>query len=194
VEIPEQGEPQLPGLVLAIEEPELYQHPSRQRHMASVLLQLAQGSIPGVDKRTQVIYSTHAPLFVGLDRFEQIRLLRKENADPGKPKVTRVAKAELGCVAEEIWKACGQQGEKHTADTLRPRLQAVMTPWINVGFFADVAVLVEGEDDRAAILGGLTGIPQPSLCVGWIPAYIGVILEGALSALMVACLMAVVLG
>jgi hypothetical protein len=46
----------------------------------------------------------------------------------------------------------------------------------------------------AAILGGLTGIPQPSLCVGWIPAYIGVILEGALSALMVACLMAVVLG
>ena len=28
-----------------------------------------------------------------------------------------------------------------------------MTPWMNEGFFADVAVLVEGEDDRAAILG-----------------------------------------
>ena len=28
-----------------------------------------------------------------------------------------------------------------------------MTPWMNEGFFADIAVLVEGENDRAAILG-----------------------------------------
>jgi len=152
-EIPEQGEPQLPGLVLAIEEPELYQHPSRQRHMASVLLKLSQGTIPGVAKRTQVLYSTHSPLFVGLDRFEQIRLLRKADDVAGKPRVTKAIKAELDAVAEEIWVAGGSQGSKYTADTLRPRLQAVMTPWVNEGFFADVAVLVEGEDDRAAILG-----------------------------------------
>ena len=153
VEIPERGEPQLPGLVLAIEEPELYQHPSRQRHMASVLLKLSQGTIPGVAKRTQVLYSTHSPLFVGLDRFEQIRLLRKADDVAGKPGVTKAVEAELYAVAEEVWVAGGSQGSKYTADTLRPRLQAVMTPWVNEGFFADVAVLVEGEDDRAAILG-----------------------------------------
>jgi hypothetical protein len=152
-EIPGQGEPQLPGLVLAIEEPELYQHPSRQRHMASVLLKLSQGTIPGVAKKTQVIYSTHSPLFVGLDRFEQIRLLRKADDVAGKPRVTKAVKAELDAVAEEIWVAGGSQGSKYTADTLRPRLQAVMTPWVNEGFFAYVAVLVEGEDDRAAIFG-----------------------------------------
>jgi predicted ATP-dependent endonuclease of OLD family len=152
-EIPERGEPQLPGLVLAIEEPELYQHPSRQRHMASVLLKLSQGTIPGVAKRTQVLYTTHSPLFVGLDRFEQIRLLRKADNVAGKPRVTKAVKAELDAVAEEIWVAGGSQGSKYTADTLRPRLHAVMTPWVNEGFFADVAVLVEGEDDRAAIIG-----------------------------------------
>jgi hypothetical protein len=152
-DIPAREELHLPNLILAIEEPELYQHPSRQRHMASVLLQLAQGSIPGVAKKTQVIYSTHAPLFIGLDRFDQIRLLRKENGEAKKPKVTKVAKAELGAVAEEIWRACGQQGVKYTAETLRHRLQALMTPWVNEGFFAHIAVLVEGEDDRAAILG-----------------------------------------
>jgi len=152
-EVPEPGEPQLPGLVLAIEEPELYQHPSRQRHMASVLLKLSQGTIPGVAKRTQVLYSTHSPLFVGLDRFEQIRLLRKVDDVAGRPRVTKAVKAELDAVAEEIWVAGGRQGSKYTVDTLRPRLQAVMTPWVNEGFFADVAVLVEGEDDRAAILG-----------------------------------------
>ena len=152
-EIQATEEAYLPSLVLAIEEPELYQHPNRQRHMASVLLQLAQGSVPGVAKNTQVIYSTHAPLFVGLDRFDQIRVLRKEKGETGKPKVTKVAKAELEAVAEEIWKASGQERAKYTAETLRPRLQAVMTPWMNEGFFADVAVLIEGEDDRAALLG-----------------------------------------
>ncbi len=152
-EIPESGEPQLPGLVLAIEEPELYQHPSRQRHMASVLLKLARGAIPGVAKKTQVLYTTHSPLFVGLDRFAQIRLLRKADAAAGMPRVTKAIKAELDAVAADIWIANGSQGNKYTADTLSPRLQAVMTPWVNEGFFADVAVLVEGEDDRAAILG-----------------------------------------
>lgn len=152
-EISQQGEQQLPSLVFAIEEPELYQHPSRQRHMAAILMKLAQGTIPGVAKRTQVIYSTHSPLFVGLDRFEQIRLLRKADDAIGKPRITKAIKAELADVAEEIRAAGENQSSKYTADTLRPRLQAVMTPWVNEGFFADVAVLVEGEDDRAAILG-----------------------------------------
>jgi putative ATP-dependent endonuclease of OLD family len=151
-DIPTLRDPHLPSLVLAIEEPELYQHPSRQRHMASVLLQLAQGSIPGVAKKTQVIYSTHAPLFVGLDRFDQIRLLRKESYETGKPKVTAVAEAALDKVAEDLWKLDGQPGDRQTPDTLRPRMQAVMTSWMNEGFFADVIALVEGEGDRAAIL------------------------------------------
>ena len=45
----------LSNLVLAIEEPELYQHPSRQRHLASVLLNLATEGVPGVAENTQVI-------------------------------------------------------------------------------------------------------------------------------------------
>ena len=147
------GEPHLPSLVLAIEEPELYQHPSRQRHLASVLLELAAGTIPGVAKNTQVVYTTHSPLFVGLDRFPQIRVLRKIPHEGGKAKATRLKKADMDAVAEELWKAKGSQAAKYTAETLRSRLGAVMTPWMNEGFFADNVVLVEGEDDRAAILG-----------------------------------------
>ena len=145
--------PQLPNLVLAIEEPELYQHPSRQRHLASVLLKLATGTIPGVAENTQVIYATHSPLFVGLDRFDQIRVLRKTPQGDGKPRTTLLKKADMDKVADEIWNAGGKQGERFTADTLLPRLHAIMTPWMNEGFFADTAVLVEGEYDRAAIVG-----------------------------------------
>lgn len=143
----------LPSLVLAIEEPELYQHPSRQRHMAAILSKLAIGAIPGVAKTTQVLYTTHSPLFVGLDRFDHISLLRKTDNVEGLPRITKLTKTTLDVVAEELWIAGGMQEKRYTADTLRSRLQAILTPWVNEGFFADVAVLVEGEDDRAVILG-----------------------------------------
>ncbi len=157
------------NLVLAIEEPELYQHPCRQRHLASVLLRLATGAIPGVVGKTQVMYSTHAPLFVELDRFDQIRLLRKKCDDPNTPKITKVAKADLNKVADILWSLDGQRGDKYTAATLRPRLQAVMTPWMNEGFFADLVVLVEGEGDRAALFAAADvlghNLPSMGICI-----------------------------
>ena len=139
-------------MVLAIEEPELYQHPNRQRHFAKILLQLASGKTPGVAERTQVIYSTHSPLFVGIDRIDQIRLLRKVGV-PGKPKVAKVVHATSHEIAGVLWTASGERGERYRDETLISRLHSIMTPWMSEGFFARVAVLVEGEDDRAALLG-----------------------------------------
>jgi len=143
----------LPNLVLLIEEPELYQHPTRQRHFARILWELAQGGTFGVADQTQVIYSTHSPHFVGIDRIESVRLLRKAEISGELPKETKVVRVSLNTIAEEIWNAAGQPGDKFTGETLAPRLTSIMTPWMSEGFFADVAVLVEGEDDRAAIIG-----------------------------------------
>jgi predicted ATP-dependent endonuclease of OLD family len=149
----EAEEASLPNLVLAIEEPELYQHPSRQRHFSNVLLQLATGKIPGVAEKTQILYTTHSPLFVGIDRINQIRLFRKIPYEKDKPKVTKVVSTNLDVIAEKIWEANGKQGEKYTGDSLIPRLVTIMNPWMNEGFFSDAVVLVEGEDDRAALIG-----------------------------------------
>ena len=143
----------MPNLILGIEEPELYQHPNRQRHMASILLKLAMGSIKGVADQTQVIYSTHSPLFVGIDRFPNIRLLRKQPGEEGKPKQTKVLRATLDEVARVLEKADGKPEGAYSGAALQPRLQTLMTPWVSEGFFADIAVLVEGEEDQAAILG-----------------------------------------
>lgn len=165
------GRDDIPSFVLAIEEPELYQHPSRQRHMASVLYKLAMGSIPGVTKRTQVIYSTHAPLFVGLDRVDQVRLLRKRSCQPTHPPATKVYSTSLTQVAEKLRCISRRKGEEYTADTLRPRMQVLMTPWMNEGFFADVVVLVEGEGDRSALLavGELEGHDMESMGICVVP-------------------------
>ncbi|HEX9430335.1 MAG TPA: AAA family ATPase, partial [Candidatus Bathyarchaeia archaeon] len=148
----ESGTDRYPSVLLAIEEPELYQHPNRQRHLARVLLRLAMGGIPGVARQTQVIYTTHSPLLVGLDRFNQVRVCRKTKAAPDQPKCTRTVSASLARVAQSLWQADGAVGEPYTPATLLPRLRSLMTSVLAEGFFADVVVLVEGEDDRAAIV------------------------------------------
>jgi len=141
------------NLIIGIEEPELYQHPNRQRNLSKVFLKLVKEGIKGVAERVQIIYSTHSPLFVDIERFDQVRLLRKESAEPNKPKQTKIYYTSLDEVARVIERADGKPEGTYTGGTLRPRLRTLMTPWMNEGFFADVIVLVEGEEDRAAILG-----------------------------------------
>ena len=128
--------------------------------MAKVLNELASGRIPGVADHTQVIYCTHSPLLVGIDRINQVRLLRKHEVQNNKPKETKVVQTTLAKAAEEVWKADGSKGEMYTEATILPRLKSIMTPWMNEGFFADVVVLVEGEDDRAAVLGVARSMDQ----------------------------------
>jgi hypothetical protein len=56
------------GLVLLIEEPELYLRPQGQRYLYRLLRELAaQGN--------QVIYSTHAPAFLNVGRLEELALV-----------------------------------------------------------------------------------------------------------------------
>lgn len=147
------GPAALPNLVLAIEEPELYQHPNRQRHFARILLDLSSGTTPGVAKATQVLYATHSPLFVDIERFDQVRLLRKAPTGNGKPKQTKAICTTLDEVARLVWIADGEKGTQYTGSTLASRLQSILTPRINEGFFAQTVVLVEGEDEYAAIQG-----------------------------------------
>ena len=55
--------------VLLIEEPELYLSPHAQRHLYSILRALAQWN--------QILYSTHAPVFLSVDKLEELALVRQ---------------------------------------------------------------------------------------------------------------------
>lgn len=112
--------------------------------MAKVFLKLASGGLEGVAQSTQVPYSTHSPLFVDIRRFNNVRRLCKVPSIPGEPKKTTVVSTTLDEVAATIGKADGQIEGEYSGATLQPRLQTLMTPWMNEGFFADVAVLLEG--------------------------------------------------
>jgi putative ATP-dependent endonuclease of the OLD family len=166
IEKPKDENNNLPSLVLAIEEPELYQHPNRQKHFARILLDLAQGKIPGVADQTQIIYSTHSPLFVGIDRFNQVRQALKESSGKDLPKHTVFRFASLDSIAHKLWTIDGSKGKQHVGATLGPRLISLMTPWVNEGFFSRSIVLVEGEDDRTIVEALL-------VCAGCHPETIG---------------------
>jgi hypothetical protein len=145
----------LSSLIVGIEEPELYQHPDRQRHFSKTLVNLTRGGIPGVISNIQAIYCTHSPLMIEPDLIDNIRIFRKiaGSDDESTPKVTEVTYTTLTEIASDIGIACGLDRETYSGESLRPRLTAIMTPQMNESYFAKLVVLVEGIKDQAILLG-----------------------------------------
>jgi predicted ATP-dependent endonuclease of OLD family len=57
------------GVIVLIEEPELYLGPQAQRHLYRLLRRLAANG-------NQVLYTTHAPIFLSVDRLDEVALVR----------------------------------------------------------------------------------------------------------------------
>jgi putative ATP-dependent endonuclease of OLD family len=127
-----------PKLILACEEPELYQHPPQIRHLASVFDALT-------DQGTQVIVCTHNPLFIRGENFEEIRLVCKDR-QMGHAEIRHLRFDE---VAERIADAGGERPKKLEGTALR--VSQALKPNINEMFFTSVLVLVEGLEDAAYI-------------------------------------------
>lgn len=142
--------PQAPNLILAIEEPELYQHPTKQRHFTSVLRGLSNGTLPGVEGPTQIMFGSHSPMFVALDKANEIRLVRRVDCEEAEFKQCELRSLDLGVVAEKIGRSKQAQIGAFTAATLTPRLHILGTE-LAEGFFANGIVLVEGRSDKAAL-------------------------------------------
>ena len=67
------AEARIRGHVILIEEPELFLSPPSQRHLHTQLHRLAARG------RNQVLYSTHSPVFLGVDRLDQLVLVRHDD-------------------------------------------------------------------------------------------------------------------
>ncbi len=120
----------LPSIIVAIEEPEIYQHPIRARAFARTLVELSQQ--PGV----QVFLATHSPYFV---QPEQFAALRRFSCTAGE---TSVAGATVASVA-----AASGIGE----DKVETAITSYIPTEFSEGFFADAVALVEGQTDRIVL-------------------------------------------
>lgn len=125
-----------PTLILACEEPELYQHPPQARHLASVLNKLSQGN-------SQVIVSTHNPWFVSGEGFEDVRMVRKEQGSP----CSAVCHMSFEDIAASVGEATGEEPTK--PEGALAKIHQALQPALNEMFFTRRLILVEGLEDVA---------------------------------------------
>ncbi len=125
-----------PRLILGCEEPELYQHPPQARHLATVLQDLSKAN-------SQVIISTHSPLFVSGEGFEDVRMVRKD-AIAKRSTVTYMAYKDI---ADAVAAATGEPPTKPQG--VLAKIHQALQPSLNEMFFTSRLVLVEGPEDVA---------------------------------------------
>jgi len=134
-------------LILAIEEPELYLHPSRCRYMSDLLFQLAEKPERSLGAKNQIMYTTHSPYLVDLHRFNCIRLIRKQPSADCKVPHTVVTHFTFSQMSQELATICKTDPASYTPESVRAHAMSVMNTIVNEGFFSDVVVVVEGPSD-----------------------------------------------
>lgn len=127
-----------PTLILAIEEPELYQHPPQARHLSDILVRLS-------GETAQVLVCSHSPYFVSGYHFENVRLVRRDNSSG----VSEVSFATAHKISARIAECTGKAAVHPTGT--RARLRQILQPHISEMFFANSIVFVEGREDVAYI-------------------------------------------
>lgn len=125
-----------PTLILAIEEPELYQHPPQARHLADVLGNLA-------DDSAQVVVCSHSPYFVSGYLFEQVRMVRRDN----ETQISCVTHGTADSISARLAECVG--GAVAAPTGTLARLQQILQPQISEMFFANSIIFVEGREDVA---------------------------------------------
>jgi putative ATP-dependent endonuclease of the OLD family len=138
-ELADSEAPNAPTLILGCEEPELYQHPPQARHLANVFEKLATGN-------NQILVTTHSPLFVSGDGFENTRLVKQQSANGG----SRVSTLTFAKLCARVRTALNEELHRPT-EGLVAKIHQALQPGIAEMFFARVPVVVEGLEDVSYI-------------------------------------------
>ena len=125
-----------PSLILACEEPELYQHPPQARYLYSALKRLAETE--------QVLITTHSAYFISAKSFADIRVVSKRGAAHSKVTAWSVDQHRKMIAEAYDEKPIGEAASQAT-------LEPFIRPELAEAFFCGKLVLVEGPEDKAIL-------------------------------------------
>jgi predicted ATP-dependent endonuclease of OLD family len=128
-------------ILLAIEEPELFQHPAQAKSFAAVLRNLAEDAKSGI----QIAYATHSPYFVEPAYFDQVRRVERGVKASTTPQVV-VHHASMDRVVSLLRGYVDEAG-------VRGRLDNSCLNELRDALFGNAVLLVEGTTDRAIFEG-----------------------------------------
>lgn len=137
------------NLILGIDEPELYQHPSKQKLFYSVLSELATNG-SAVASTVQCCYTTHSPLMLNILDFNNVIRVTKSLCEDTDMHQTKTYKSSLADLAEKEGELPSKGQVFTELKTLSGMINAVDSR-INEGFFSKTVVLVEGSSDVVAL-------------------------------------------
>ncbi len=129
-------------IIIVIEEPEVFQHPIKQRLFRDAFNKLSEGFSHNTGIRIQIVFSTHSSLLVDMRDFDQLVLMRRDISSSNNVKAYQ---AELSTCAE---KTAHAKGVEPNIDIYKRGLH-IFTSVIAEGFFAKKVFLVEGAGDVA---------------------------------------------
>ena len=129
-----------PSLLLGIEEPELYQHPTQARHVATVLSNLAEDK----SKRMQVLFATHSPYFVDPNKFGRLRRFGKRQIG-ARPQIS-VQIPDGAAVTKRLSAA-------HDPSEIPRKIGLTLKTSLAEAVFASAVLLVEGPSDVGSFKG-----------------------------------------
>lgn len=123
-------------ICLAIEEPELFQHPVQAQAFAKILRSLAEDE----SKRIQVTYATHSPYFIEAKHFDQVRRLNRVISNVTVSFATSsIVKGKLRGIIDE-----------HKVDSC---LDAAASGELAEALFSNRVLLVEGTTEASVFYG-----------------------------------------
>lgn len=126
-------------ICLAIEEPELFQHPIQAQTFAKVLRSLAEDA----GKRIQVTYATHSPHFLEARHFDQVRRLTRSSEETPLVTIHRTTVADVKAKLDGVL----------SADTVDRQLDGIVANQLAVALFAHRAFIVEGPTESSVFYG-----------------------------------------
>lgn len=139
-------------IILLIEEPEIFQHPSVQIAMYDVFRRLTESFNKQNGIRVQLAYTTHSEKMIRMDQFDVARIVRKDNSPDG------LVNSVLGISLSECSKAFANffiPAKIPMSDDAFAAKLHIFTREICEGFFAKKIILVEGQTDVAILEGVL---------------------------------------
>nr|WP_321269626.1 AAA family ATPase [uncultured Tolumonas sp.] len=122
-----------PKLLMAIEEPELYQHPPQVKYLADTMFKLSEDT-------AQIFLCSHSPYFVPSNDITSLRMVR----EIGEPPASSVSQITYKDISDELNKV---ESKPTNPSALVAKVSPTLSPELNEMFFAQKVIFVEGVED-----------------------------------------------
>jgi putative ATP-dependent endonuclease of OLD family len=126
-----------PTLLMAIEEPELYQHPPQMKYLADTLFKLS-------NEKSQIILCSHSPYFVPSDDISSLRIVR-ESGYPSESVVSQISYEDISDMLNTVI------SKPTNPSALVAKVSPALSPVLNEMFFSQKIIFVEGIEDVAIL-------------------------------------------